>query len=429
MNRILNLIRRLLSEKTMRNGFLFASFSFLNKGFGFLLLLILAGFITPAEYGYLSLYTTVLIVVGYLIALSSEGYMDVAYFHDKKNGISNTFSCVFLLSSSILILFTLIVAINIPGLNNFLELNNEILYICLLTAFFTVYSNLILSVLRIKERVFAYGAYSCGSVLLNFVLSIYLVKYCSLSWIGRVYAQGICAFLFGIVGLLYFFIKGYFSSQVKHFFKPLLLWCIPLIPHLATNFLRAGCDRYIINSFHSITDVGLFSFALTLANIVVMIGAGFNQSNSVDIYKVLGDETIPDSVKFQRQKTKIRNYIILYSLTTIVVVLSVLILIPLILPKYSAALPYFCVLSIYGLLACLYLVYTNYLFFYNRTKNIMYVTVGTAVLHLLLSLTLTRYSLFITSAIYVFTQAIVVIAIRRLAMDSLKTNLINEKNN
>lgn len=429
MNRILNLIKRLLSEKTIRNGVLFASFSFLNKGFGFLLLLILASFITPAEYGYLSLYTTVLMVVGYLIALSSEGFMDVAYFQDKKNGISNTFSCVFLLSISILTLFIIIVFVNIPGLNDFLELNNEILYICLLTAFFTIYSNLILSILRIKERVFAYGAYSCGSVLLNFVLSIFLVKYCSLSWVGRVYAQGICAFLFGVVGLLYFFREGYFSTHVKHFFKPLLLWSIPLIPHLATNFMRAGCDRYIINTYHSINDVGLFSFALTLANIIVMVGAGFNQSNSVDIYKVLGDDTIPNSFKFQRQKTKIRNYITLYLLTTIVVVLSVLILIPLILPKYSGALPYFCVLSVYGLLACLYLVYTNYLFFYNRTKNIMYVTVGSAVLHLLLSLTMTRYSLYITSVIYVITQALVVLVIRHLAMDSLKTNLINEKNN
>ena len=100
--RIRDLIVSFVQNKTMRNGALFASFSFLNKGFGFLLLLILASFITPAEYGYLSLYTTVLMVVGYFIALSSEGYMDVAYFQDKKNGVKNTFSCVFFLSLSFL---------------------------------------------------------------------------------------------------------------------------------------------------------------------------------------------------------------------------------------------------------------------------------------------------------------------------------------
>lgn len=53
----------------------------------------------------------------------------------------------------------------------------------------------------------------------------------------------------------------------------------------------------------------------------------------------------------------------------------------------------------------------------------MYVTVGSALLHLALSLALTRYSLYITAGIYVITQGLVVIAIRHLALKSLKEQL------
>ena len=421
--RLNSIVTSFVHNKTMRNGALFASFSFLNKGFGFLLLLILATFITPAEYGYLSLYTTVLMVVGYFIALSSEGYMDVAYFQDKINGITNTFSCVFFLSISFLIVALSFVSLKIPWVNRFLGLDNDLLYICLFTSFFTIYNNLILSICRVKENVKAYGILSCGSAFLNFTLSIILVKYCSLSWYGRVYAQGFCALLFGTISLVYFFKNGFFSTNVKKYFKPLLMWSIPLIPHLATNFIRSGCDRYIINKFHSISDVGLFSFALTLANIIVMIGAGFNQSNSVDIYKVLGDENLSNKDKMRKQKVKIRNYVLMYVTATILVVISVVMIIPLLLPKYVDAMPYFCILCLYGLFVCFYLVYTNYLFFYNKTKNIMYVTVGSALLHLALSLAITRYSLYITAGIYVITQGLVVIAIRHLALKSLKEQL------
>jgi len=195
--RIIDNIKGLFKSKTVRNGMLFSAFSFLNSGFSFLLLLILASFITPSEYGYLSLYATVLMVIGYFIALSSEGYMDVAFFKDRKNGITNTFSSVFLLALSILLFLLLIVSLRIPGLNSFLEFDNVILYIALFTSFFTVFNNLLLSVCRVKENIKAYGMLSCGSAILNFTLSIILVKYCSLSWQGRVYAQGSCALIFG----------------------------------------------------------------------------------------------------------------------------------------------------------------------------------------------------------------------------------------
>ena len=64
-------------------------------------------------------------------------------------------------------------------------------------------------------------------------------------------------------------------------------WGIPLIPHLATTWLRQGCDRYIINYHYELAEVGLFSFALNMANIIEMMGGSFNANNYVNIYKTL----------------------------------------------------------------------------------------------------------------------------------------------
>lgn len=109
----------------------------------------------------------------------------------------------------------------------------------------------------------------------------------NLSWAGRVYAELFCTLLLGGFGIVYFIKNGFLTKDFKDYVRPMLVWGIPLIPHLATTFIRQGCDRYIINASHSIADVGLFSFALNLANLISMIGFGFNQSNSVDIYKRL----------------------------------------------------------------------------------------------------------------------------------------------
>lgn len=414
----------LTGNQTLINGALFSVFSFVNKGFGFILLMILAGFISPGEYGYLSLFNTVMMFLGYFRALSTEGYISVAFFHEGEGGIKNTVSCVFATSFLFSLLLLALLLIFGGFFARLLDLPLNILYISVPITFFSLHANLNLDYVRIRERVGLYGLLSCGNALLNFVLAILLVKYMNKGWEGRVYSEVICAILFGVIGLVWFLRSKYIGMPDLKYWKQMLIWGIPLIPHLATQFFRQGCDTYIINSFHTIEDVGLFNFALTLANIVSMIGYGFNQSNSVDIFKVLGNRDMSNEekiIKLSNQRRVIRR---LFIGAAVIVTLFVYLLVPLVLPKYSGAMIYFLILSVYAMGICLYLLYTNYLFYFKETKSIMYVTFSSAILHLLLSLVLTRYSLLFTCGIYCITQIFVVFLIRGLALKKMNSELL-----
>lgn len=420
---VISKLKQVSQNQSIRNGVLFSGFSFINRGFSFLLLLILANYITPAEYGYLSLFSTVVMVVSFFMAMSTEGYMSVAFFKEGEEGIRNTFSCILatsLITSAVLGLTLAIVGDKFASL---LELPQNVLYLSIAISFFTVFTNINLDYIRLREKVKTYGIYSCGNALLNFVISILLVKTFLMGWEGRVYAQTICFILFGIIGLITFIGGGYLRMPDRAYWKKMLIWGVPLIPHLATAFIRQGCDRYIINYYHTIDDVGLFSFALTLANIVTMIGHGFNQSNSVDIYKILGDKTMSNQTKLDKTYTQIRLFIRAYIFITVLVTAIGYFAFPLLLPKYSSAMNYFAILAIYGFLVCMYLVYTNYLFYYNETKTLMYITFGSSVLHLILSLFLTKYSLYITASLYGFTQLLVVLLVKRKALKLIQSNI------
>lgn len=406
------------------NGALFSVFSFINRGFGFILLMILANYITPAEYGYLSLFGTVIMVLGYFTAMSTEGYLSVAYFKEGESGIKNTMSCVFFTTLIFLTLVILILLLAGDYISVKLDLPKQLLYFAVVIVFFTLYTNVNLDYFRIRERVKIYGIFSCGNAILNFVLSIILVKTLLLGWQGRVYAQLICCCLFGIIGLCYFFSGNYIRLPKWDYWKKMLLWGIPLIPHLATQFIRQGCDTYIINNFYTIEDVGIFNFAFTLTSIITMVGYGFNQSNSVDIYKVLGNKELSNHDKAAHLGRQRKMISLIYLAATIVITLGCVVFIPLILPRYSGSMTYFMILSLYGLGVCLYLVYTNFLFFYGKTKKIMYITFFSACCHLILSLILTRYSLLITCGIYVITQFAIVALIRRMALKTLRENQI-----
>ena len=405
------------------NGAIFSFFSFVNRGFSFILLLVLAKFITPVEYGYLSLFNTVILLMSYFSAFSTDGYVSVSYFDEGHNGLKQTISCILAIS----IVFFLIVSLLYVLFGNILVqqlgIPLNVLILAIPISLGNLYANINLDYFRIHENVLAYGILSCGNAILNFILSIVFVKTLQYGWDGRIYAQFFCGLLFGIIGLSFFFKKKLVGFPNIRHLKSMLVWGIPLIPHLATQFIRQGCDSYIINFYRSIEDVGLFNFAFTLTTIITTIGQGFNQSNSVEIYKILGAQNMSNDEKLNILGHQIRTMLKIYTFVSVIISLGVTVLIPIILPTYHNSIKYFLILSLYGLGICVYFIYTNYLFYYKSTKQLMYVTFLSACLHLLLSLLLTRYSLFYTCISYVITQFIVVILIRHIALKLMRANL------
>lgn len=418
-----NLYLKVKSNKTIVNGSLFSLFSFINQGFGFLLLLILANYILPAEYGYLNLFATVIMVLNYFISMSIEGYLSVAYFREGQSGVKSVVSCVF--ATSIFVASVMLLMITLLGdkISVLLSLPKHVLGMAVLISFFNLYLNLYLDYSRINEKVTRYGCFSCGNVFLNFILSIFLVKYEGLGWEGRVYAQTICCILVSIACIAVFVKLGYVGNPNFRYWKQMLLWGVPLIPHSASNFFRQGCDRYIINAYYDISNVGLFSFALTLCNIIIMVGVGFNQVNSVNIYKILGDKVMGNKEKLGHLRRLKRQIFYIYIIASLIIAVTGYAIVPIVLPKYAESVNYFIILAFYGFLYCLYFLNTNYLFYYSKTKNIMYTTFLSSILHLMLSLFVSRYSLYLTAGLYVFTQAIVVFFIRKMANEEIERNL------
>ena len=416
----LNIIK---DSKSLINGTLFSLFSFINRGFNFLLLIILANYITPHEYGYLGLYSSVVMVIGYFMAMSTEGYISNAYFCEGQSGVKNTMSCVFFTSVIVSILCLMSLVAFGDSVSRISQLPLAILFLSVIISFFTVYTNVNLDYLRIEGKIKTYGLLSCGNALFNFVISILFVKSMLMGWQGRVYAQCICFVTYGMIGLCFFLNKKLISWPKWNYWKMVLLYGLPIIPHLSANFIRQGLDRYIISYSHSIGDVGLFSFALNLANIIVLIGAGFNQSNSVDIFKILSDKDFsPDEKMFHLRRQK-KQMSLIYLVISIMVTFVGYFTIPLLVPKYAYAMNFFLCLSVFGFLQCLYFLYTNFLFFYKKTQDIMYVTFGSSVIHLILSLCLTRYSLYLTCLVYSLTQAGVYYYIKKKAIKELNINL------
>lgn len=411
-------------NSTILRGGLFSIFSFFNKGLNFLLLIVIANYLTPDAYGELSLFTTLVTLVGYVICLSSEGYASISYFKESESEYQSTISSIFLLPCGIFLFLCGVVSISSIFTERLFDLTIRDVYFALFISFCTVFVNVGLDYFRVKEKILTYGKISCSYALLNFILTLVLIVNFQIGWHGRVYSLSVCSLIYALFSFSVFVKDKRFSFHSISFssIKKVVIWGIPLIPHLASTWIKQGGDRYIIKANYDMAEVGIFSFALNLVNILCMVGVAFNSSNSVDIYKSLSK---PSDSTIGRLHGYTKKMLLLYAVISIVLLLVCISLVPLLLPQYADSMGYFALMVPYGYLQCIYFLYCNYLFFYGENKQIMKITFITSIVHLLLSFILTRYSLYATAMVYTMTQLLVISFLRLKVAKILRNKLPN----
>ena len=175
LRRLSNICHKAIHNKTLVNGSLFSLFSFFRQGTSFLLLIILANYIQPKEYGRLSLFTTVVTFVGFIMAFSTRGYPSVTYFKKNTEGFKKDFSATIILGLVTVAILSLPISFLGDWLGEKLELSKQLLWYVLIVSFFSLVFTLQQDYLRIKEEVVSFGIYNCSNAVLNFVLSLHLL--------------------------------------------------------------------------------------------------------------------------------------------------------------------------------------------------------------------------------------------------------------
>lgn len=416
-------LKYIKSNKTLVNGTLFSLYSFFGQGVSFVLLIILAHYIMPNEYGLLSLFSTVTSVLGLVFGLSSSGYVSVVFFNESRTEFNKDFTCIFIINIiTVLIYFVALISAG-PFISKLLSLPLDVLYLAGFIVLFNKLYQFQQDLHRLKEELKIFGVLSCSNAILNFLTAIFFVVYLNWSWIGRIYSLVTYSAIFAIISIIYLVKEKYFDlHDIKKRFVPILKWSLPLIPHLAANWIKQGLDRYIINDSYTSYDVGIFSFALNLTSVIITIGVAFNNSNSVTLYQILSSNTT-NAQKRNEIDNSVKEFLYIYLFISCLVVAGGSILTPIIFPNYSMAVPYFIILGVYGFLQCVYFLYCNIFFYYKNTRELMYITFFSALLHLGLSLLLTKYSLYLTAIIYLVSIGVVDLLViklgRKMMLDKL----------
>lgn len=369
-------------------------------------MMLMARYVQPESYGQLSLFTTMISLLSIFICLNTNGMIGVNFFTASKDVIQRFLNVTLITSLLVYLFFLTGMFLMKSQFEDWMGLDTAFQFCAISVCLLQVVSSSLLDIWRLEEKVGRYGVFSMLMVISNLVLTVLFVALMKLDWQGRVYAQVLTCVLFSIIAFIVLVKKGYLKRvfPLKKDFIEGYKFGLPLIPHSTSFWLRQGLDRYIINAFFVQSAVGFFSFAYNFANIIQIIGSAFNASYSVNIYKTLATADA-DSMRILRRNC--RYLLSVYLLLTLAVCLFASMLIPLVFPKYSDCIIYLFPLCGGAMFQCFYLVYVNILFFYKKTKKLMYITFTCSLLHCFLSFLLTKYGVIYTAYISLFSNMLI----------------------
>ena len=417
-----NNILRIIRNGNVRNGMLFAVFSFFNMGINFVIMMILARYILPDSYGKLSLFITMVSILTIFICLGVNGYKSTQFFKLDKIRIVRLMNVTIIVSLLVYILVLTLISLFSSVFSNVFGLTLLFQFYALTYCLAQVFSTDVLDIWRLEEKVWCYGVFTVFSMVMNLILTASFVWGIQLDWAGRVYAMTVTCVLFAFISIYVLRRKGYlrFVKPTKCDYKSALSYGLPLVPHGTSFWLRQGLDRILINTYLSQTMLGLFSFAANFPNMIQVIASAFNQSNSVYIYKKLSSMEMEQLPRF---KKNCLLQVFFYMLLSLFISIGAYLFVPLVFPKYIDARFYIFPLCMGSMFQCVYLVYVNILFFYERTKQLMYITFTFSVAHALLSIFLTKYGVAFTVCIPIVINSLVAITVYRYSMRLLEQKM------
>jgi O-antigen/teichoic acid export membrane protein len=272
-------------------GIYFAS-SAVNQALPFFLLPVMTRYLSPAEYGTVAIYQTLVSFAVPFIGMSLHQNVTRSYFQVERAELARIVGNIVAIlvgSATLALLATSVYLLFRPTL---FGIPARWLYTLPLVAFMNMVNQSNLVILRNQGRAATYGAFEFVKTGINLVVSILLVVVIPLGWEGRATGVLTASIVFGVVGLAHMVRTGYFEWDIsRRRIAELLGLSLPLILHGVGGVTMAAVDRLFLNQMAGKEAVGVYTVGYLFGSLTLLVTDAFTKAWSPWMYEQLADMT------------------------------------------------------------------------------------------------------------------------------------------
>lgn len=270
--------------KFLKQLSLFTLVGIIGAGINFFIMPILSHYLTPTDYGILSLFNTYITILIPLVSLSAYNLLSVEYFRIKdKDLFASKFASIQVLPVFTTFLLAIIVWTSYGRIENALELKGTGIkwgFLMILITFLSIYYEQFVLFLILQKKAKLFAVYTMLKVFIEVSLTFYFIIVKGWNWEGRMYSWLITSVLFFILGFIYFYRQGFIKPEVKlGYIREGIVFGSPLILHGIGKFVVNQSDRLFIVKMlpDGLYQAGIYNIGYTVGSLVlIIVNAFFN---------------------------------------------------------------------------------------------------------------------------------------------------------
>ena len=264
-----------LSEKNIRNIFVYALPKFAGYGLNLITLPILTRLLTPKDFGIILLagaFPAIAVsVFTFGITFGAERY----YFECRND--SKKLNALIFSSQLFLYLSLLVFSFPVFILKEFISkiiVGDSSYGLAVFVVFISVYFNQIITFyLRLyqnMERAVVHSIFTVTQATVSTAVSLFLIWHFKMSYMGMIFGSLTGAFVVCLAMLFHF------NKNLKIVFSGKILldnikYGIQIVPKSFTGFINRFFDKYMLNNMLSLSVVGIFNIGQTIGNTMFFI--------------------------------------------------------------------------------------------------------------------------------------------------------------
>lgn len=258
-----------LLKKTFRNSFIYSLGNLSNRLAGFVLLPIYTTQLTTAEYGIYGIAEATVFFIATFFGLALyqalfRWFYDKDFINKQKQVFFNVLFVV-VISAGLLLLVLSLLKTELAEIV-FSEMHCEKLFLLLIfSAALEIIIQIPNTLLRLQERAVLFVISNLLRLTISLSLTVYFLVY-QQKKVDGIYEAMIYSQIANLIFLLLFLFKNIKLHIDIKLIKSLLIYSYPLALSAVFAALMQYTDRYVLNYFGTLNDVGVYSLGYKIAN-------------------------------------------------------------------------------------------------------------------------------------------------------------------
>ena len=279
--------------KTLRSFSVYGFTMFFNAAVSFATVALLTHYLSESDYGIINLYNAFTIFLMPFIGIGIQFVLNVDFFKMDELTYRSQFTNAFLIPVITCIFFTLAFSLLFYPLRNLLKVNFFFTITLPLSCLLLVMNEVMINIIRNKNKYFLFAGFSISRNFIEIGLTILFVIGLGMTWKGRLAGALIALIITGVI-IAYLIRKwNLFDSYFqKEKVKSIAKKGSPFVLERLAIFFMGFSDRFFIDHYKGIADVGLYSVGAQVAIVMTLATLTLNSTFYPYIFRKLSHDSI-----------------------------------------------------------------------------------------------------------------------------------------